>query len=85
MASCRRYKNVVIYQANTKNAYLNPYPRNMELPPLYRQLRDVPAELADLAEDEVLCQLLKPHYGTKQGTHRCGGVTSYDRPCMERV
>jgi hypothetical protein len=21
------YKNVVIYQANTKNAYLNPYPR----------------------------------------------------------
>jgi hypothetical protein len=65
-------KGSVIVQVDAKNAYLNARLEGdielyMKLPPLYKSYRQLPPELEK--EHEVVCKLLAPMYGTKQGAH----------------
>ena len=64
---------VVIEQADIKNAYLNAFLNNdkviyLSLPPYYELFHSIPSELSKHGSKVVLC-LCFPLYGTKQGAH----------------
>jgi len=65
-------KDAAVEQCDAKNAYLNAHLElgidiYMELPPLYHNYQKLPPPLEN--KPCVICKLLIPLYGTKQGAH----------------
>jgi hypothetical protein len=68
--------DVIIEQADVKNAYLNAWMRDdevvfMDIPQLYSLFRHLPDEFSKLKEagKRIALRLKRPLYGTKQGAH----------------
>ena len=68
--------NIIIEQADVKNAYLNAWMKDdeivlMALPELYTDLRKLPKTFNEASQNgkRVVLRLKRPLYGTKQGAH----------------
>ena len=67
-------RSAIINQCDIKNAYLNGHLDEsevifMDLPPAYKKFCVVPPLLK--ANGQVVCRLLHPLYGMKQGANKC--------------
>lgn len=68
-------KKSLIHQADAKNAYLHGHNGTgeifyMNLAPHYTKLRSLPADLANVPLDQLVCIVWRPLYGSKQGACR---------------
>jgi hypothetical protein len=68
--------NIIIEQANVKNAYLNTWMQDdkivfMDIPKFYTHFCQLPPKFEHLVKDrkQIVFRLKQPLYGTKQGTH----------------
>ena len=68
-------KKAVIHQADAKNAYLHGHNNTgevfyMELAPNYLDVHSLPADVANIPIEDLVCVVWRPLYGSKQGACR---------------